>query len=66
MDPPFLLDDDEFEQIQIDCFNIRRAKNPNYTVDQLMKNYIHSSHDKAVKLQIVLMMELMGLREELN
>ena len=31
-----------------------------------MKNYIHSSHDKAVKLQIVLMMELMGLREELN
>lgn len=31
-----------------------------------MKNYIHSSHDKAVKLQMVLMTELMGLKKQLN
>ena len=31
-----------------------------------MKNYIHSSHDKAVKLQMVLMTELLGLKKHLD
>ena len=50
MEPPFLLNDEEFEQIQIDCFNIRRFNNKDYSIDQLMRRYRDSSHNKAVKL----------------
>ena len=64
LEPPFILDDDEFAKYQRRYYFMKKQGKYNLTSDERSK-YEHSLED-AVKLQMVLLSEVLGHRKPLN
>ena len=55
----------EFHEIQVEFYKLKKDAPDNY-LKMIIDKYKNKSHDKNVKLQMVLMSELMGLRRPLD